>query len=251
LRAQTSSAGTFVFAEENVNNNCARFSLLFLWLDRLQPLLGTVVPAETWQGRIINWPNEQVYRDANLIGPMQGTMTWHEPITENPQLNSVEVWEIWNFSPDAHPIHLHLVKFKVLGRQNITYVSNADPNSHVIGDTEQPEGDGVYLVPQNTTQHNGAVGKGFKVVLKNYTYGNSFNLDEPYVENHFKDIVTALPDQITLIKMEFTKFGRYVWHCHILSHEDHEMMRVMFVGGNPSGTSGRNLRGNAENEDEA
>jgi FtsP/CotA-like multicopper oxidase with cupredoxin domain len=197
-------------------------------------LLGTVMPAETWQGRIINWPKKSVYKEANLTGPMQGTMTWHEPITENPQLNSVEVWEIWNFSPDAHPIHLHLVKFEVLGRQ-------------IINDTL------VRLVPQKTVQHNDAVGNGSSVVLPPtgpYVTGDA-SPGPAYVENHYKDIVTALPGQITSIKMKFTKFGHYVWHCHILSHEDHEMMRVMFVGGNPSGTSGRNLRGNAENEYDA
>jgi len=43
-------------------------------------------------------------------------------------------------------------------------------------------------------------------------------------------MVTALPGQITRIKATFDKPGRYVWHCHILSHEDHEMMRVMHVG---------------------
>jgi FtsP/CotA-like multicopper oxidase with cupredoxin domain len=219
---------------------------------RLQPLLGTVMPASTWQGRIINWPNEQVYRDANLIGPMQGTMTWHEPITENPQLNSVEVWEIWNFSPDAHPIHLHLVKFKVVDRQTIKWDTNANAGHVIQG--EAPAGDGVYLVPQNTIQHNDEVGKGFMVVLPpkvaDYVEEIYPNVGDEYVEDHFKDIVTALPGQITRITMEFTKFGRYVWHCHILSHEDHEMMRVMFVGGNPSGASGRSLRGYAENEDE-
>ena len=39
-------------------------------------------------------------------------------------------------------------------------------------------------------------------------------------------MVTALPEQVTIIKATFDKPGRYVWHCHILSHEDHEMMRA-------------------------
>jgi spore coat protein A len=42
-----------------------------------------------------------------------------------------------------------------------------------------------------------------------------------------KDMVTALPGQIPRIKATFGKPGHYVWHCHILSHEDHEMMRVL------------------------
>jgi spore coat protein A len=50
-----------------------------------------------------------------------------------------------------------------------------------------------------------------------------------YVENARKDVVTALAEQVTRIKAIFDKKGRYVWHCHFLSHEDHEMMRALEV----------------------
>jgi FtsP/CotA-like multicopper oxidase with cupredoxin domain len=85
-------------------------------------------------------------------------------------------------------------------------------------------------------QHNSVAGDpntygtGFRIV--NLTYDDNSPLPKPaeYVENAPKDMVTALPDQITRIKATFDKPGRYVWHCHILSHEDHEMMRVLHVG---------------------
>jgi spore coat protein A, manganese oxidase len=42
---------------------------------------------------------------------------WHAPITENPVLNSVEIWNLMNVTDDAHPIHLHLVRFQILDRR--------------------------------------------------------------------------------------------------------------------------------------
>jgi FtsP/CotA-like multicopper oxidase with cupredoxin domain len=74
---------------------------------------------------------------------------------------------------------------------------------------------------------------GFRIVHPtnpNDAYGPAVPQPPEYVENAPKDMVTALPGQITRIKATFDKPGRYVWHCHILSHEDHEMMRVMHVG---------------------
>ncbi|NCF69046.1 MAG: multicopper oxidase domain-containing protein [Chloroflexi bacterium] len=97
-----------------------------------------------------------------------------------------------------------------------------------------PIGDGTYLVVQPTVQHNSVAGdpatygQGFRIV--NPTMGAVVPQPEGYVENAPKDMVTALPDQVTRIKSTFDKPGRYVWHCHILSHEDHEMMRVLHVG---------------------
>jgi spore coat protein A len=43
---------------------------------------------------------------------------WHDPVTENPVLNSTEIWELINLSDDSHPIHLHLVRFQILDRRN-------------------------------------------------------------------------------------------------------------------------------------
>jgi FtsP/CotA-like multicopper oxidase with cupredoxin domain len=97
---------------------------------------------------------------------------WNDPIETRPQLGTTEVWELQNETPDAHPIHLHLVDFQVIGR---------GPDG-----TEPPE-------PNET--------------------GN-------------KDTVKVYNGETVRIISRFGNFaGRYVWHCHILEHEDQEMMR--------------------------
>jgi FtsP/CotA-like multicopper oxidase with cupredoxin domain len=156
---------------------------------RLQPLLGTAEPTPAANGQMLD-----------------GAIAWHMPTTENPALGSTEVWEIYNATGDAHPVHLHLVNFEIEGRQEYT----AD------------------VVQQPVVQHNGAVGTGFR--LANIALGADVPTPAGYVENAPKDMVTALPGQVTRIRATFDKPGRYVWHCHILSHEDHEMMRVLHVG---------------------
>jgi FtsP/CotA-like multicopper oxidase with cupredoxin domain len=225
---------------------------------RLQPLLGTAEPATDYLGNPVNWPNDPKYVAAGLVGQMEGAIAWHSPTTENPALGATEEWEIWNGTGDAHPVHVHLVHFEVLGRQEIVWDSNTIEDGYVgdgtVGElgVEYEEdrvipnalygaaaGDGTYKVMQPTVQHNsdpafppGSVGStygmGFK--FQNLTYGPAVATPAGYVENAPKDMVIALPNQVTRIKATFDKPGRYVWHCHILSHEDHEMMRVMHVG---------------------
>jgi FtsP/CotA-like multicopper oxidase with cupredoxin domain len=182
---------------------------------RLQPLLGTAEPATDYLGNPINWPNTPDYVNAGLVGQMEGSIAWHSPTTENPALGDTEIWEIYNATGDAHPVHLHLVNFQVGTGDVPTYgVTRQEFTANVI--------------PQPVVQHNGAVGNGFR--LNNIVLGALVNAGPEYVENAPKDMVTALPDQVTRIKVTFDKPGRYVWHCHILSHEDHEMMRVLHVG---------------------
>ena len=194
---------------------------------RLQPLLGTAEPATDYQGNPIK----------HEMGPLagkqiNGSVAWHEPTTENPALGTTEEWEVWNATGDAHPVHLHLVHFEILGRQEIAWDSATSEDDRVLDPdgitAPAPKGDGTYLVTQPVVQHNGSLGQGFK--FANLTYGPAVSQPDGYVENTPKDMVTALPGQITRIKATFDKPGRYVWHCHILSHEDHEMMRVLHVG---------------------
>ena len=194
---------------------------------RLQPLLGTAEPATDYMGNPIYWQH------GPLVGQqMEGSIAWHSATTENPALGSTEEWVIWNVTGDAHPVHLHLVHFEVLGREEIIWDSATNEEDRVLDPTGEtapvPNYDGTYLVLQDVLQHNGELGVGFKIM--GHTTGAAVPTPTGYVENAPKDMVTALPGQVTRIKAHFDKPGRYVWHCHILSHEDHEMMRVLHVG---------------------
>jgi len=162
-------------------------------LGRLQPLLGTAEPVLDVAGNGV-----------------EGTLPWHEPITENPMVGDTEIWEIYNTTGDAHPMHVHLVHFEVLNREGFT----------------------ATVLDQPTHQHNGAIGAGFKVVEGSILLDGLVRGPDASEQTR-RDMVMALPGEVTRIKMTFTKPGRYVWHCHILSHEDHEMMRPFHVGPGP------------------
>jgi FtsP/CotA-like multicopper oxidase with cupredoxin domain len=55
--------------------------------------------------------------------------------------------------------------------------------------------------------------------------GNPLGWDEPLTEAGRKDTVIAYPGQITRVKALYDRPGLFVWHCHIVEHEQHEMMR--------------------------
>jgi spore coat protein A len=112
---------------------------------------------------------------------------WHDPITEKPTINTTEIWSLINLTDDVHPIHLHLVRFQILDRRPL--------------DVDQ------YLSKKTIR----------------YT-GPAFP-PEPG-EAGWKDTVRATPAAVTRIIIPFEGYtGRYVWHCHLLEHEDNEMMR--------------------------
>jgi hypothetical protein len=131
-------------------------------------------------------------------------MMWGEAPSETPLLGSTEEWEICNFTMDAHPIHLHLVDFEVVGR-----------------------------APMDTTiDGTGAL------ICQLPLAGPQYRDPETW-ETGVKDTVIAYPGEITKIRARFDLAGLYQWHCHIAEHEDNEMMRPMAVVTNTAVPLGR------------
>ena len=105
-------------------------------------------------------------------------MLWDAPTTEDPAVNSTEVWDIYNFSGDSHPIHLHEVRYEVIDRINLRT--------------------GVHKPPSP---------------------GETGRMDTAIANGH----------EILRVRAHFDIGGLYAWHCHIIEHEDEEMMRPLCV----------------------
>jgi spore coat protein A len=112
---------------------------------------------------------------------------WDMPVTEKPALGSVEIWSFVNLTDDVHPIHLHAVRFQILDRRSFDLAQYLKHGKLLFTQEAMPAG------PD---------------------------------ESGWKDTVRATPGVVTRIIVRFEGYaGRYVWHCHILEHEDNEMMR--------------------------
>ena len=131
--------------------------------------------------------NEYVNKAGNPVMLLLNASHWKMPITEKPVLGSTEIWSLINPTNDSHPIHLHLVRFQILDRQPyVPWLFQTKRELHFIGPPEPPDPN----------------------------------------EAGWKDTVQAHSKMVTRIIVPFEGFsGRYVWHCHILEHEDNEMMR--------------------------
>src|SRR5512133_748784 len=114
-----------------------------------------------------------------MVGGKSKALRWDDPISENPKVGATEVWEMHNFTADAHPIHIHEITFEVVNRRGIENGPPRPPESWEAGR---------------------------------------------------KDTVIAYPNEITRVKAHFDRPGLFVWHCHILEHEDNEMMRPYRIG---------------------
>jgi spore coat protein A, manganese oxidase len=135
--------------------------------------------------------------DGYVIIGLLGDARWCDPITEDPKSGSTEIWSFVNITGDVHPLHIHLVQFQVLNRQPFDVASYQQTGK--INFTGRP------MAPEQN--------------------------ERPAR----KDTIKSYPGYVTRVIMRFdlphtapTTRGEellYVWHCHILEHEDNEMMR--------------------------
>jgi spore coat protein A len=167
----------------------------------------TLVPAQpidpslAVRERILPLTETERTSDGYIVISLLGNARWHDPITENPKAGSVEIWSFLNTTADVHPIHLHLVRFQVVNRQPFDVKLYQTTNEiQFLGPPMPPE---------------------------------------PGEQFAWKDTVKAYPGHLTRVVQKFdlpagasTTSGAkflYVWHCHILEHEDNEMMRPFCV----------------------
>ncbi len=122
---------------------------------------------------------------------MLNGLMWDDPVTEKPPLGSTEIWNIINSGLGTHPIHIHLIQFQIISRQPFDIaLYNSTGEVKFTGPAAPPDAN----------------------------------------EAGWKDTVRAQPGFVTKIIMRFEGYtGSYVWHCHILEHEDYDMMRPLEV----------------------
>jgi FtsP/CotA-like multicopper oxidase with cupredoxin domain len=218
----------------------------------------------------------RVYSDFTAVTPSPpGSKTTY--YSEIAREGDTEVWEIVNLTVDAHPMHLHLVQFQLINRQNFQnkYTKAYNAAFPGIPTSVPPIPAGVYIPgfgpPLN---YNPSVASGQK-------YGGNPDIT-PYLglaatpplpeEAGWKDTVVVYPGQVTRLAVRYaptdvplpttavpnpplyfpfdpsggatvsansiTGGHGYVWHCHIIDHEDNEMMRPNFVTLNPAAPAG-------------
>ena len=145
-----------------------------------------LVESQAARTRTLTLKDYYDYAGVSTMMLLNGTR-WSMPITEKPVINTVEIWSLVNLTTDVHPIHLHLVRFQILDRRPFDkFIYNKDGQIRYTGPAVPP--------------HPNEAG--------------------------WKDTVRAETAMVTRIIARFEGYtGRYVWHCHILEHEDNEMMR--------------------------
>lgn len=156
-----------------------------------------LIPTYETRERLLLVSEKERPSDGYVIIGLLGNARWHEPITEDPKAGSIEIWSFVNTTGDVHPLHIHLVQFEVLNRQAFDVQAYQQTGKLIFA--------GRPMAPESN--------------------------ERPAR----KDTIKSYPGYVTRVIMRFdlphgapVTPGQellYVWHCHILEHEDNEMMR--------------------------
>jgi len=207
--------------------------------------LEVLVNNTKWSGESVDATGtHQIRLDFEAVPNGDGTTTYY---SETMDEGTTEIWQIINLTADAHPIHLHLVQFQLMSRQPFNVAGyNAAYNVDFPGGLFI----GAYGPPNdyNIANSDGAIGGNPGV--------NGFLIGAPLPANPnergWKDTFIMYPGEVTTViarwtptdapllsdvdntGFEFNPNGGhgYVWHCHIIDHEDNEMMRPYNVNPN-------------------
>ncbi len=226
-----------------------------------------------WNGeRIIGVDNTDLNMPMYIMEPIPGFTldgTGKNWLSELPKEGETEVWEIVNLTADAHPIHFHLVQAQLLNRQNFdTRAYNAAYTAAFPGGgydhmTGQPYPAGVFIpafgppLPYGTgTVVGGNPDINAPGAKNRPLYLKGTPIPPLPQEAGWKDTFVMYPGQVTRVVIRWAPTDLpantpiadatfpfdpngghgYVWHCHIVDHEDNEMMRPDEVIPNPSAT---------------
>ena len=175
---------------------------------------------------------------ANLSHPFALINMAHfdEPITDFPHAGDIEVWDIINLSNEAHPVHVHLLDFRVINRQRFASDTSSLTTPWGNDPSFPPVMVGKYIIDRLA---------GTLKPLAAYLSLNPGDIQPAQsYETGPKDVVRAAPFAVTRIVMQWptnvmfytapsavsgdlATAGRFVFHCHILDHEDNDMMRPL------------------------
>jgi spore coat protein A len=172
----------------------------------------------------------QVFRDIVLeensdendvpVEVLLNGLHFEDPVEDFVKAGSTETWQFINMTGDAHPMHTHLVTFHVMNRQ-------------AFDDEKLEAAWHAYLDSgRNPTM---------KPVIDDFVEGPK--IPPAPEELGYKDTVRAYPEYVTRVKAKFTlpknatlgmvdghpSYGKWVYHCHILEHEENDMMRPFEV----------------------
>jgi spore coat protein A len=147
-----------------------------------------------------------------LAGPTEYTKSAGEVVREG----DTEVWEIYNTTGDTHPIHFHLVDVLVLSRQQFQQDAAGVPVLDLNGNPMLVPG--TLRGPDNNE-------RGFKETVRM----NPGEVIRVIMKFELPKTPFVIPLSTRLKEVYGVKAHEYVWHCHILEHEEHDMMHALSV----------------------